>query len=59
MVFNLGIRIERLYLDRAFSSVDVIRYLKKRLSVSVTPIPKKGDRVKFLLAETKNCKATY
>jgi len=54
-----GIRIKRLYLDREFARVDIIRYLKEQLYVSVIAIPKKGSELKSLLRGKKSYKTTY
>jgi putative transposase len=55
----LGIRLKRLYLDREFARVDVLRYLKAQPYVSVVPIPKKGQALKVLLRGKKSRQTTY
>ena len=59
MVFNLGICIKRLYLDREFARVDIISYLMEQSYVSVIAVPKRGDRIKSLLIGKKSYKTTY
>ena len=59
MVSDLGVHLKRLYLDREFARVDVIKYLKEQSFVSVVPIPKRGDRIKSLLKGKKSYKTTY
>ena len=59
MVFNLGIRIKRLYLDREFARVDIIRYLREQSFVSVISIPKKGSQIKSLLSGKRSYKTVY
>jgi len=59
MVFNLNIRVKRLYLDREFARTDIIKYLKGQLYVSVIPIPKKGNELKSLLKKKESYKTSY
>lgn len=59
MVSNLGIQIKRLYLDREFARTDIITYLKGQSYVSVVPIPKKGNELKFLLKQKESYKTSY
>lgn len=59
MVFNLGIQIKRLYLDRAFARVDIISYLKGQSFVSVVSIPKKGSQMRALLSGKTSYKTVY
>jgi putative transposase len=59
MVFNLGIQIKRLYLDREFARTDIITYLKEQSHVSVIPIPKKGNELKSLLKRKEKLKTSY
>ena len=47
-VQTLKIRLKRLYLDRGFAQVDVIRYLKGRHYVTVVALPKRGERLKTM-----------
>jgi len=58
-VAALGIRVKRLYLDREFARVDVLRYLKRQPYVSILPIPKKGQALKALLHGKKSRQTTY
>jgi putative transposase len=59
MVFELGIQIKRLYLDREFARTDIISYLKEQPYVSVLPIPKKGNEIKSLLKRKEKLKTSY
>lgn len=59
MVFNLGIQIKRLYLDREFARTDIITYLTEQPYVSVVPIPKKGNELKSLLKRKESYKTSY
>jgi hypothetical protein len=58
-VASLGVRMKRLYLDREFARVDVLRYLTAQPYVSVVPIPKKGKALKGLQRGKKSLKTTY
>jgi hypothetical protein len=58
-VAALGIQVKRLYLDREFARVDVLRYLKRQSYVSILPIPKKGQALKALLHGKKSRQTTY
>lgn len=58
-VSALGVRIKRLYLDREFARVDIIKYLSEQTYVSVIAIPKKGKKLKSLLSGKKSFKTTY
>lgn len=55
----LDIRVRRLYLDRGFASVAIIRYLKQQPFVSILPLPKRGKRLKALLTGRKSYRTTY
>lgn len=54
---NIGVR--RLYLDRGFASVVIIRYLKQQPFVSILPLPKRGKELKALLTGRKSYRTTY
>ena len=58
-VQTLKIRLKRLYLDRGFAQVDVIRYLKGRHYVSVVALPKRGERLKAMQRGKKSMTTTY
>ena len=58
-VQTLKIRLKRLYLDRGFAQVDVIRYLKGRHYVSVVALPKRGERLKAMQQGKKSMTTTY
>jgi len=58
-VQTLGIRLKRLYLDRGFAQVDVIRYLRRRPYVSVIALPKRGERLKAMQQGKKSMTTTY
>ncbi len=58
-ITELGIRIKRLYLDREFARVDIIKYLSKQPFTSVLAIPKRGKRLKSMLKGKKSFKTTY
>ena len=42
-VMEIGICINRLYVDREFARIDIIKYLKEQSFVSVAPLLKKGE----------------
>lgn len=54
-----GIRLKRLYLDRGFAQVDVLRHMKLQPYVSVIAIPKKGNRLKKLQRGKKSYTTKY
>lgn len=54
---NFGIRI--LCLDREFYSIDVFEFLKNLKIPHITPVVKKGDRIKKILTGNKNRFDTY
>lgn len=58
-VQTLRIRLKRLYLDRGFAQVDVIRYLRRRPYVSVIALPKRGERLKAMQQGKKSMTTTY
>jgi hypothetical protein len=47
-IAEMNIRIKRLYLDRQFARVDILKYLEQKPYTSVVPIPKKGKVIKSL-----------
>lgn len=55
----LGIRCKRLYLDRSFYSVLVIRFLKTQPFVSVMPVVRRGKRIKALLKVNRSYRTEY
>ena len=48
-VQTLGIRCSRLYLDRSFCNVQVIRFLQSQPFVSILPVIRRGRSLKVLL----------
>lgn len=54
---NFGIKI--LCLDREFYSIDVFEFLKILKIPHITPVVKKGDRIKKILTGTRNRFDTY
>jgi len=54
---NVGIR--RLYLDRGFYSVEIIRFLKTQSFPAVLPAPVRGKRMKRLFTERKCYQTPY
>ena len=54
---NFGIKI--LCLDREFYSIDVFEFLKNLKIPHITPVVKKGDRIKKILTGTRNRFDTY
>lgn len=48
-VRRLGMRSERLYLDRGFASVAILQYLHRQPFPSVVALPKRGARSRALL----------
>jgi putative transposase len=58
-VQTLKIRLKRLYLDRGFAQVDVIRYLKGRHYVTVVALPKRGEQLKAMQRGKKSMTTTY
>ena len=55
-IYGLDLHIKTLYLDKAFCSVEVINYLKRRHIRAVIAVPQKGDKngVKSLLRGRKS-----
>jgi len=58
-VAALGLRIERLLLDRGFASVAVLAWLQARPFVAVVALPKRGARFKALLTGRAGYRTTY
>ena len=55
----LRIGIERLYLDRDFASVAVLRLLAEQPFTSVVALPKRGQRFKALLTGRQGTRTSY
>jgi putative transposase len=58
-VAALGVRVERLLLDRGFVSVAVLAWLQDQPVVSVVALPKRGRRLKALLIGKAGYRTTY
>lgn len=60
-VKRLGIRVRRVYLDKAFCAVEVFRTLDRRKLSYVVPIPKRGKSggVRRLFSEPRSYATTY
>ena len=58
-VRSLGIHLKRLYLDRGFAQVSVIRYLRRQIYVSIIALPKRGERLKAMQRGKKSATTTY
>jgi len=56
---ELDIRCKRLYLDRGFYSVLVIRYLQAQPFVSVMPVIRRGEHMKALLKVKRSYQTHY
>jgi putative transposase len=56
---TLRIGVKRLYLDREFASVAILRWLSDQPFTSIVPVPKRGDAVKRLLHGRKSVRASY
>ena len=56
---TLKIRLKRLYLDRGFAQLDVIRYLKGRHYLSVVALAKRGEQLKAMQHGKKSMTTTY
>lgn len=56
---RLGVRIKRLYLDREFASVAILRLLDAKPFTSVIALPKRGQRLKALLCGRTSYQTTY
>lgn len=55
----LRIGVRRLYLDREFASVAVLRWLMDQPFTSIVPVPKRGEALKRLLHGRKSVRTTY
>jgi DDE family transposase len=58
-VRRLGITIERLYLDREFATVTILRTLQAQPFLSIVPVPKRGQRLTALLRGRTSFQTTY
>jgi putative transposase len=58
-ISDLGICLKRLYLDREFARVDILKYLNKKPFVSVIALPKKGKRLKEFSSAKASTKTFY
>jgi hypothetical protein len=58
-VHALDIRLQRLYLDREFAQVTVLRYLQQQPFVSVVALPKKGHTLKALQQGKQSSRTQY
>ena len=58
-VHRLGVRLKRLYLDRGFAQVDVLKHLDSQSYVSVVALPKRGERLKAMQRGVKSQITTY
>src|SRR5207249_7514626 len=58
-VRRLGIRFERLFLDREFASVPILSHLDQPPFTSVVALPKRGARLKALLTGRRGYQTTY
>jgi putative transposase len=56
---GLSIRCKRLYLDRGFYSVQVIRFLQTCSFVTVMPVIRRGKRMKALLKVNQSYRTEY
>jgi putative transposase len=58
-VRGLGIRLERLYLDREFATVAILTTLQRQPFTSVVALPQRGQRLKALLQGRASFTTTY
>jgi|Deesub1362B_J571_1020462.scaffolds.fasta_scaffold10180_2 putative transposase len=56
---EIGLRCSRLYLDRRFYCVPIIRFLQTQPFVSIMPVVRRGERMKALLRVNKSYRTTY
>lgn len=56
---RLGVTLDRLYLDREFASVAVLRLLSEQPFVSIVALPKRGRRLQALLTGRRGYRTTY
>ena len=59
LIKSLNFRIKILCLDREFYSIDVFEFLKNLNIPHITPVVKKGDRIKKILTGNRNRFDTY
>jgi len=55
----LPITLERLYLDREFFAVELLRVLKRRRFTTTLPVPVRGKRLKALLRDRQSYRTHY
>jgi hypothetical protein len=58
-VDHLGIGVHRLYLDREFASVAILRWLDGQPFTSIVPVPKRGRKLGALLHGRHSVRTTY
>jgi putative transposase len=58
-VDHLGIGVHRLYLDREFASVAILRWLDGQPFASIVPVPKRGKTLTGLLHGLHSVRTTY
>jgi putative transposase len=58
-VRRLGVRLDRLFLDREFATVAVLDALQRQPFVSIVALPKRGARLKALLTGRASSRTTY
>jgi len=56
---SLDIRCQRLYLDRGFYSVAIIRFLQTQPFVSIMPVIRRGAQIKTLLKVNRSYQTRY
>lgn len=56
---RLGVRIQRLFLDREFAAVAILQYLSEQSFTSVVALPQRGKRLKALLTGRASYRTTY
>lgn len=56
---ELRIGIKRLYLDKNFATVEIIRFLKKQPFPAIIPLPRRGERLKKILKGRRSFRTTY
>lgn len=56
---EIGLHCSRLYLDRQFYCVPIIRFLQTLPFISIMPVVCRGERMKALLKVNKSYKTTY
>jgi putative transposase len=58
-VHRLGIRIKRLFLDRQFATVAILRWLQPQPFTAIVALPKRGARLQALLTGRQSSCTTY